>query len=264
MEPTMKNFNTILAVGAVAAVCGGAEAAVYYSTNFSSGYVAGGLVGQNGWGQTGTISTNPIQVNGGEAVVGTSGQDVFSSFSTVAPTTAGSTLYFAATMTVTAAQATGDYFLHVSDPAGTPSNFYGRLFAKSSGSGFVLGLSPNTTTATYGSSVLNFNQSYQVVVAWDFVAGASNDSFSLFVNPNSTDRASLSAYVVSAAFASGEPTTQVSAINLRQGNASNAPSVRVSTLAAGSSLADVGVIPAPGALALLGAAGLVGGSRRRR
>ena len=259
----MKNFNTILAVGAVAAVCGAAEAALYYSTSFSSGYANGNLVGQSGWAQTGVTATAPIQVNGGQAVVGTSGQDVYSSFSTAAPTTSGSTLYFAATVTVTAAQATGDYFFHVSDPAGTTSNFYGRVFAKSSGSGFVLGISPNTSTAAYGATVLNFNQSYQVVVGWDFVAGASNDTFSLFVNPNSTDRASLSAYVVSAAFASGEPTTQVSAINLRQGTAASAPSVRVSTLAAGSTLADVGVVPAPGAMALLGVAGLLGARRRR-
>jgi hypothetical protein len=262
----MKNLNTmtLLAAGTCAMIAASAaNAAVYYSTSFSSGYLAGNLVGQNGWVQTSTSSTNPIQVTGGQAVVGTTGQDVYSGFSSSAPTTAGSTLYFAATMTLTAAQTAGDYFFHVSDPVGSTSNFYGRVFAKSSGSGFVLGLSPNTTTAVYGSSVLSFNQSYQVVVAWDFVTGASNDTFSLFVNPNSTDRATLSAYVVSAAFASGEPTAQVSAINLRQGNTSNAPSVLVSTLAAGSTLADVGVIPAPGAIALLGVAGLVGSRRRR-
>ena len=260
----MKNMNTmtLLAAGTCAMIAvNAANAAVYYSTNFSSGYSNGNLIGQNSWAQTGTSATNPIQVTGGQAVVGTSGQDVYSSFSSPAPNTSGSTLYFAATMTLTAAQAAGDYFLHVSDPVGSASNFYGRVFAKSSGSGFVLGLSPNTTTAVYGLSVLSFNQSYQVVVAWDFVTGA--DTFSLFVNPNSTDRATLSAYVVSAAFASGEPTAQVSAINLRQGTSSNAPSVRVSTLAAGSTLADVGVVPAPGALALLGVAGLIGARRRR-
>ena len=261
----MKNMNTmtLLAAGTCAMIAASAaNAAVYYSTNFSS-YSDGNLVGQNNWKRTGTIDTNPIQVTGGQAVVGTTGQDVYSSFSSSAPNTQGSTLYFAATMTLTAAQTAGDYFFHVSDPAGSASNFYGRVFAKSSGIGFVLGLSPNTTTAVYGSSVLSFNQSYQVVVAWDFVTGASNDTFSLFVNPNSSDRATLSAYVVSAAFASGEPTAQVSAINLRQGTGSNAPSVRVSTLAAGSTLADVGVVPAPGAIALLGVAGLVGSRRRR-
>jgi MYXO-CTERM domain-containing protein len=258
----MKNINTILAVGTVAAVCGATEAAIYYGTSFAT-YANGGLVGQNGWAQTGTSATNPIQVTGGEAVLGTTGQDVYAAFSSNAPVTAGTTLYYSATLKVTSAQAAGDYFFHLSDPAGTTSNFYGRVFAKSSGSGFLLGMSPNTTTATYGSSVLNFNQTYQVVVAWDFVNGVSNDSFSLFVDPNSTNRGDLTSYV-SVAFASGaEPSTQVSAINLRQGTAANAPAIRVASLAAGSTLADVGVVPAPGAMALLGVAGLLGARRRR-
>ncbi len=260
----MKNFNTILAVGAVAAVCGAAEAAVYYSANFASGYSNGNLVSQNGWTQTGTSTTNPIQVASGRAVLGTSGQDAYAAFSSAAAATAGTTLYYAATVRLTAAQATGDYFLHVSDPAGTTSNFYGRVFAKSSSTGFLLGLSANTTTASYGTTVLNFDTDYQVVVAWDFLTGAPNDALALYVDPNSTNRASLTSYA-SAAFsgAAVEP-AQVAAINLRQGTASNAPSVRIASLAAGSTLADVGVVPAPGALALLGVAGLVSGARRRR
>lgn len=257
----MKNINTILAVGAVTAACGAAEAAVYYNTNFAT-YTNGALVGQNSWAQTGTSGTSPIQVSGGETVLGTSGQDAYAAFSSTAPVSAGTTLYYSATLKVTSAQAAGDYFLHLSDPAGTASNFYGRVFAKSSGSGFVLGLSSNTTTASYGTSVLNLNQTYQVVVAWDFISGANNDTFSLFIDPTSTDRGSLISYAA-ATFASGEPTAQVAAINLRQGSASNAPGVRVSTLAAGSSLAEVGVVPAPGAVALLGVAGLIGARRRR-
>jgi hypothetical protein len=251
----------LLAVGATAMMCGAAQAAVYYSTNFSSGYSNGNLVGQNGWLTTGSSTTNPLQVSGGAAVVGTSGQDAYAAFSTVAPTTSGTTLFVAATLRLTAAQATGDYFLHVSDPSGTTTNFYGRIFAKSSGSGFVLGLSPNSGTSTYGSTVLNFNTNYQLILAWDFIAGGSNDALSIYVDPNSTDRSALSAYA-SAVFGTGEPAAQVSAINIRQGSATNAPSVQISSLSAGSSLADVGVVPTPGALAILCVAGLA--ARRRR
>jgi MYXO-CTERM domain-containing protein len=259
----MNTMKLMLAIGAVSALCGSAQAAIYYSAGFASGYTSGNLVGQNGWAQTGTSATTPIQVTGGAAVLGTSGQDAYAAFSSAAPNTAGTTLFFAATLRMTAAQATGDYFMHVSDPAGTSTNFYGRVFAKSSGTGFVLGISPNSTTATYGSTVLDFNSNYQVVVAWDFVAGASNDTFSVYVNPLSTDRSSLTSYA-SAAFSGTavEPSAQVSAINLRQGTAANAPSAQISSLSAGDSLGAVGVIPTPGALALLGLAGIV--SRRRR
>lgn len=259
----MNTMKLMLAIGAVSALCGSAQAAVYYSTGFGAGYTSGNLVGQNGWTQTGTTTTNPIQVTGAAAVLGTTGQDAYAAFSSAAPTTAGTTLFFAATLRLTSAQAAGDYFMHVSDPAGTASNFYGRVFAKSSGSGFVLGISPNSTTATYGSTVLDFNYNYQVVIAWDFVAGASNDTFSVYVNPLDTNRSALTSYV-SAAFSGTavEPSAQVSAINLRQGTAANAPSAQISSLSAGDSLGDVGVIPTPGAFALLGLAGIV--ARRRR
>lgn len=257
-----KDLKAALAVGAVIAVCGAAEATVYFSTDFASGYNPGNLSGQNGWKST-YENTNPIQVNGGRAVLGSVGQDLYRNLDTPAPTTPGTTLYFSATLQLTAASTWADYFLHVSDPAGTQSRFFGRVYAKSSGTGFVFGLRANNGSIGWGSQVLNFNTDYQVVVAWDFVAGLDNDAFALFVDPSSTERSALSAYAT-AAFdgALDEPSSQVAAINLRQG-ANGSPTVLVSTLAAGGTLADAGVIPSPGAIALLGAAGLVGVRRRK-
>jgi hypothetical protein len=252
------------AVAAVAVVSGAAESAVYYSTNFASGYGVGNLVGQNGWTQERNIATNPIQVSGGEAVIGTSGQDAYRALSATVPPTAGTTLYFSATLRLTAAQANGDYFMYVSE-LGYINSLYGRVYARSSGSGFQLGLSSDYLTASsYGTTVLNFNTTYQLVVAWDIVDGAANDTFKLYVDPNSTDRANLVSYASASFNASAlEPEVGVTGIYLRQGSASNAPSVRISSLAAGSSLADVGVVPAPGAIALLGIAGFLGSRRRK-
>lgn len=262
MEPNMKNTNVILAVGAMAAVCGAAEAAVYYSTNFATGYTSGNLVGQNGWTQMGTTTTNPVQVAGGFAVVGTSGQDVYSALTTSASAVSGTSFYLSATIRVTGAQAAGDYFLHVGNPAGNTSNFYGRVHAKSSGTGFVLGVSPSGQAAAYGSAVLSFNQSYNVILALDFVAGTLNDVVSVFVNPASSDRSALTAYATSSAWGTTAEPASIASVNLRQGSSANAPSVSVSSLIAGDSLASVGV-PAPGAVALLGVAGLVSTRRRR-
>ena len=257
----MKITRTILAIGALATVCGAAEATVYFSTNFSSGYTTGNLVGQNGWTQI-TTNTNPIQVAGGQAVLGTSGQDAYATFSTPAAPTVGTSFYYSASVRLTAAQSSGDYFLHVTDTGGS-SQFFGKVFAKSSGAGFVLGISGTSNVPTYGSTLLNFNTDYQVVVAWDTIAGTSNDPLTIFVNPNSTDRSSLTAYVVGGFSGTQIEAWQVGAINLRQGNSSAAPSVRVSSVAAGSSLADVGVVPAPGAAALIGAASLLTTRRRK-
>ena len=275
----MKNMNTmtLLAAGTCAMIAASAaNAAVYYSTNFGTGYVNGNLAGvaatansegQNGWKQVSTVNTTPIQVGGGAALVGTSGQDVWRAFDSSATATAGTTLYVSASIKVTAAQSGGDYFMFVGDPAGTTSNFYGRLFAKSTAGGMLLGIQSTSGTGsavTYGTTVLSLNQTYNVVYAYDFVAGSLNDTFTMYVDPTSTNRASLTSYV-SAAWLStsvAEP-AQLTEIGLRQGSSGNAPTVSVYSLAAGSSLADVGVVPAPGALALLGVAGLIGARRRR-
>ena len=276
----MKNMNTmtLLAAGTCAMfAASAANAGVYYSTNFGTGYTTGALVGgsspqpdfegQNGWRQTSSNSISPIQVTNGAAIIGTSGQDVYHTFNPVNPT-AGNTLYYSASMQVTAAQSTGDFFLFVGDPAGTSTNFFGRLFAKSTTGGFLLGIQSmvggENAAVTYGSNVLTINETYNVVVAYDFATGALNDTFAVYVDPNSTNRASLTSYASAAwlTTATAEP-TQLTEIGLRQGTSSTAPSVSVYSLAAGSSLADVGVIPAPGALALLGVAGLVGSRRRR-
>lgn len=259
----MKNINTILAVTAAVTAYSAANAAVYYSTNFASGYTNGNLVGQNGWTQTGTSTTSPLQVTNGFATVGTSGQDAYAAFATSASATAGTSLYLAASITLTSAQSGGDYFLHVSSPTGTTSNFYGRVAAKSSGSGFVLGISTSSSTFAYGSTVLNFNQSYNVVMSLDFVTGSSNDVASIFIDPNSTDRGTLTAYATANSWGATAEPTSITAVNLRQGNGSVAPSVKVASLTSGDSLAAVGVVPAPGAAALIGLAGLATSRRRR-
>ena len=276
----MKNMNTmtLLAAGTCAMIAASAaNAEVYYSTNFGTGYTTGALVpgtiqansaGQNEWKQTGENPSTPIQVTNGAAIIGTSGQDVYHAFNPTVYPTAGNTLYYSASMKVTAAQSTGDYFLFVGDPVGTTANFFGRLFAKSTSGGFLLGIQANgggsSAPVTYGTLPLALSQTYNVVVAYDFATGAFNDTFAVYVDPNSTNRASLTSYV-SAGWLSttqAEP-SQLTEISLRQGSQSNAPTVSVYSLAAGSSLADVGVVPAPGALALLGVAGLVGSRRRR-
>jgi MYXO-CTERM domain-containing protein len=259
----MKNMNplALLAAGTCAMIAAdAANAAVYCSTNFSSGYNNGNLVGQNSWTQISIDSNNPVQVSSGSAILRTSGQDVVRAFADTVAMTASTTLYLRATLQVTAAQS-GDYFLGF-DNSTTGGNYFGRVFAKTSGSGFVLGVSGQSNTSTYGTSVLNFNETYTVVYAWDFVSGLANDTLTMYVNPNSATREDLTSYV-NANWAGNEPTVALASIAMRQGSVSSAPSVSVGSLAAGSSLADVGVVPAPGALALLGVAGLVGSRRRR-
>jgi len=256
------------------------QAANYLTVDFSTGYVDGNLaglsanaVGQNGWAQTSSAATTPIQYNStlGAAVIGTSGQDIYKAFTTQAPKTDGTSLFARLDFKITAVQAPGDYFFNVSDPVGTASNFYGRLFAKAAESGFILGIqtTSGTSSATvWGSSILDLNQSYTAVVAWDFVGGALNDTMAVYVNPLSDNRSNLTAEVTSnwLSTTGAEPASAISAVNLRQGNALNAPTVNATYISVGSTLGDVGIIPEPSSsvLMILGAAGLVGVRSLRR
>ena len=276
-----KNTLTLMAAGTCAMIAASAaNAEVYYSTNFGTGYTNGALVGggspqpdslgQNGWRQTSSNTATPIQVTNGAAIIGTSGQDVYHAFNRTVDPAAGDTLYYSASMKVTAAQSTGDFFLFVGDPAGTSTNFFGRLFAKSTTGGFLLGIQANgggsSAPVTYGTNALTLNQTYNVVVAYDSATGLLNDTFAVYVDPNSTNRASLTSYASAAWLTTALVERGLTEIGLRQGNnPSDTPSVSVYSLAAGSSLADVGVIPvpAPGAAALVGLAGILAGRRRR-
>lgn len=244
------------------------QAANYLTVDFSTGYTGGNLVGQNGWLQTSTTTTNPIQYNSsaGAVIIGNTGQDVYKAFTTQAPKTDGSSLLTRLDFKFTAVQATGDYFFNLSDPAGTTQNFYGRLFARSSGSGFNLGLltTSGTGSATqWTTSIFNLNQSYTAVLAWNFVGGAANDTMALYINPSTDNISGLTAEVSSNWLSTsvGEPTTNLSAVNLRQGSSTTAPTLNATYISVGNTLGDVGIVivpePSSGALLVLGGAALV-------
>lgn len=249
-----KLITTIIALVAI-----NLNAATYLVDDFSTGYVNGNIVGQNGWSQTSTTPTNPIQYQDGKAIVNTTGQDVWKALTTQVVKTSGNTLYIRVDLKIASAFANGDYFLNLSDPAGTSSNFYQRLSARSSSAGFQLGLQSASGTGsamTWGTTVLDFNTEYTIVMAWDFVAGTLNDTFSLYINPNDTNRSLLTAELETVNWLSttgSEPAAFISAINLRQGSATAAPLVHIDYLSVGDSLGDVGinVIPEPSTYASL-------------
>lgn len=259
-------MKTLTIAFATAAICfaalNRAPAQVVFSNDFGTGYTDGNLVGQNGWTITSTATNNPLQVTNSQAIVGTSGQDAWNAFGTAitnADHVGGYTLTTIA-LSLDSAQATGDYFFHLSSPTNTTGNFYQRLYARSTNTGFQFGISVSSTNATngliWGSSILNFSNTYSAVLKWDFLSGGSNDVISLFIDP--TGDISTNIAYVTATWGTAEPTT-LAAANFRQGSAANAPVVRVDSI-------TVEVVPEPSTYALLalGAAGFAGYVIRRR
>jgi trimeric autotransporter adhesin len=260
----MKLMNWVLASACVATAATFSNAAFVLSEPFDA-YTNGPLLGQGGWTITGTSVVNPFAVSGAadkEVAMLTTGQDAYRAFAAPVTKVDGSAIYTGVNINVSAAQATGDYFLHLSDPAGTTGNFYQRLFIRSSGTGYVVGmLGSSGGSAVYGTTVIPFNTDHRLAIAWNFVAGALNDTFSIYLDPTSTIEGSNTAYLSAAWTATGaEPAATIAAVNLRQGTASSAATLTVDDISVATDFASV--VPEPTTLGLLAGLSVVGLRRR--
>jgi hypothetical protein len=228
-KPTSMKKTVLLALLTLSLATNASVAATVFSEDFSTnGALLGSTPDTGGnWTITGTSVVNPLTGANGVLDVLTTGQDSYAAFSSQAPTTGGTSLSMSFQLNVTAAQATGDYFLHLSDPAGTTSNFYNRIYAKSStNAGFYqMGIASTSGTGsviTYGGD-LALNATVVVSSLWTFVDGLANDTFSLTVGGGTY----LSGYTWTG---NAEPTAFVSAVNIRQGTGSNAPTLTIDNL----------------------------------
>lgn len=246
--------KTTLLLAAIACGIGSARAStILYSTDFNAPtYSDGGLIGQDGWVITGTSVISPIAAantgTDGTVTLTTTGQDVRRAFT---PNHTSGSIYLNVEFTVASAQATGDYFIHLGDNGA--SNFYARTYIRSSGTGFVMALGTSSGAATYGTTVLDFNTAYTLLVRYDIIAGTTNDTGALFINPANELGIGDTAYV--AATTVGTDATLINSVSLRQGTATSAPGVTIDSITV--------LVPEPSS-ALLGALGILGLLRRRR
>ncbi len=196
---------------------------------------------ENGWTAHSSGGTNVIKVqnNGlsylnligsdvGRAVqLNSTGEDISKSLG--ASFTSGA-LYTSFLVNFSAVQTAGDYFLHLG-PATLGSNFVPRVFAKSATGGLVLGASISSTSPSYGTEVLELNRTYLVVVKHSFVSGSSNDVVQVFVNPALNASEPATAYISATG---GTDPANIGTIALRQGSASNAPTLLVDAIKVGA------------------------------
>lgn len=248
-----------------------AQMTTLYSTTFNAPTYSDGVLnvgadttstGQDGWINTSGGGTNNITVTNsatnGFVSLTTSGQDVRRFFDGGATVTSGS-VFFDMDITVSAAQATGDYPIHLSD--GSTNLFYARTYIKSSGAGFVMAMGTSSGTAvTYGTTELAFGTTYHLLGRYDLVSGAGNDTGALFINPTTVDGSGDTAY--STATTIGTDATTIAAVALRQGSGGNAATLTVDNYRAFT------MTPVPEPASVLAVCGLAaagaGGLRRLR
>jgi len=196
-----RNLFQVFLVAGVSLILGGStsEAATAANVDFSTGYTAGDLVGLNGWAAYGAGIASPIQVSpsGVALASATSAQGAYKQYAPYQFTEIGGRVLIRVDINVTAASTAGSDFFLVTreiDNSGTSTQgqpagkSYFRTYIKASGSGFVVGWNPHSDTATptapiYDTTVLNFNQTYKILVRCDSFAGRSNDKSYLCVDP---------------------------------------------------------------------------------
>ena len=153
-------------------------------------------------------------------------------------------VYASFLINVSAAQATGDYFFAFLDSALSGTNYRARTFIKSSGTGYKIGISKSgaVTAAGFYATDLNFNTTYQIVFKYTIIPGATNDSVKLFVNPvlGAAEPTSASAEgLITETDITLSSTVGVGGVALRQGTASNAPTLSYDGLKVGRSWSSV-------------------------
>jgi hypothetical protein len=268
-DPNAKTAVTV-AAGATTSginfICNAAPAGEALLTEGFSG-IAGTALTSAGWTISGTSMVNPIAIvqpgltfagyaSAGNAVLlNTNGQDVCKAFT---PVSDGS-VYLSFLMKVDTVK-TGDYFIALSPSAGQ-TNYYARLHVKSSGTGFLLGLSKFSEKAggnKYGTTVLKLHTTYLVAVKYEFVAQASSDDrISVYAFPSALPAsepvdAEISAYTNAASDAS-----DLGYVTLRQGNASAAAYLTIDGIRVGTSWPDAITAVKDAAAAVPAAIGLM-------
>ena len=203
-------------------------------------YTTGGLVANSGgaWvsnsGTAGSSVTTtgslnytgyfPGAVGGKVAISNGSTEDVIRSFTAVNGT--GSKVYASFLINVTSTTSTGDYFVHFASGTGT---FKARTFIKTSWGGFDIGIDGDGAVTSYlGGTVLNFNQTYLVVIGYSFNSGTNDDVVSLWLNPDisGAEPTANITKVVAGDY------TSLSALGLRQA-AGNTPTLSIDGLKLG-------------------------------
>lgn len=192
-----KLATSLLVMAAVIALAASASAATLFTENFS--YALGSqLNGQGGWSAHSGAGTNPHTINtaGGLSypsyglsgignLVGPLAPNGEDNNNTFAGQNSGD-VYAAFMINASSTQTTGDYLFHFFDGAITGNIFRARVFLKkdASSTNYAFGIQFGSTVNTvYTPFSYVPGTTYLLVVKYSFVAGATNDVASLFVNP---------------------------------------------------------------------------------
>lgn len=177
---------------------------------------------------------------GNAVLIKNTGQDIGKAF----PNNIRSgSIYTSFLINVSAAQGAGDYFFSYLDSALSGSNYRARTFIKPSGTGFRIGVSKSGSAAAAGyvGTDLNFGTTYQIVVKYVIVPGATNDSVKLYVDPvlGASEPAATASALVTENDITISSTVGIGAIALRQGGTTTGATLTMDGIKIGQTWASV-------------------------
>lgn len=217
-------------------------------------YNVGALLTASGWNITGTSVVNEIAVvapgltypgypmnSGNAAKLMNTGQDINRGFMNNDSVVDGS-LYASVLVNLSAANTAGDYFMHFGIATTNSSVFMGRVFARLEPNGKVaFGLSKSSVSATilaaYSDSIYALNTTHLLVLKYKFGPATDDDSVFLFINPNVSTVEPIP--TLSHGTSSAADPLELRTFNLRQGTASNAPTMTVDGIVVATSWSSV-------------------------
>ena len=203
-------------------------------------YPTGDSISGHGWAGHSGLGTNTILASpgsltysgyptsvGNKVTLNISGQDINKGFATQ---NVGYSIYTAALVNVTAATATGDYFLHLMKP-GSTSPLVARVYVKKDTTvtpnkikfGFMKGSTASNiiyTTASY-----EMNTTHLIVTKYTINQGLANDIAFLFVNPPINSEGIPT--IIASDISQPDLDTISQGIALRQGSSTNAPNLSI-------------------------------------
>lgn len=197
-------------------------------------YPAGDSLGAHDWISFSGGSTNRLLVTspgmvysgyilsniGNATRVNGAGQDAYKTLNDSVST---GSLYVSFMVNVTSAQ-TGDYFFAFLPPTNT-QNYTARFYAKDSSGGLAFGLSKSTATSGgifYTGGNYSFGTTYLVVIKYQFVPGATNDSMYAYIFSSGVPSVEPAAATIGPVTGT-LPDNTLGRIALRQGSTTNPP-----------------------------------------
>ncbi len=195
-----KTFSALFFVVSLVLMSGQLSAQPNFEENFD--YPAGDSLNTHGWVAHSQAGVNPVMIvenslsypgypssgiGNSARVIGSASLVSLEDLTTTFNIDSVSNVYCSFLVQVASVGSQVDYFFHFrEDPVA--AILRGRVMLRTDGAGFNFGISKaSTTNINWDATTRNYNETYLIVLKYEYIPGDANDLIHLFVNPPLTE-----------------------------------------------------------------------------